>query len=260
MREATDTQLSSDDPARVPPPVTRRSTVTALADRARRGFVPVRRTFVQKTASAKTRADGRSGPLATFVRTGDDRGLDALLLVLTAASRDPWNVSLAADVWARALGISVTKPSAAMSKVWRRLEDRKLITRSRSGRMADVTPLREDGSGADYTRPDGKKVEDRFLKLDHAYWTDGWHETLTLPGKAMLLLALGEKPGFELPYERAPEWYGLSADSVHRGFNDLLRHGLISYDREYRSEPLSAIGYVEIRKWWVRAPFSGPDS
>ena len=33
----------------------------------------------------------------------------------------------------------------------------------------------------------------------------------------MLLIALSLRPGFPLPYERGPAWYGLSADSTEKG-------------------------------------------
>ena len=175
---------------------------------------------------------------------------------MTATSSEPWNISLPAAVWARALDIEVARPAAAVSKVWKRLERRDLIHRRRSGRQADITVLREDGSGEPYTRPKGKQRADRYLKLDHQYWTGDWYQRLSLAGKAMLLVALAEKPGFQLPYERAPAWYGLSPDTVQRGFDELLAAELINYDSRYRAEPLSAIGYTEVRTWWLQAPFA----
>lgn len=48
-------------------------------------------------------------------------------------------------------------------------------------------------------------VADRFLKLPNAYWTDGWCDKLGLPALAMLLVALAEKHGFELPTEKVPK-------------------------------------------------------
>lgn len=65
-------------------------------------------------------------------------------------SRAP-NPGFGSALWIRASGIKTNKePSArgAISKVMRRLEDRKLIRRIRTNRTAVVQLLREDGSGA----------------------------------------------------------------------------------------------------------------
>ncbi|MGH8900114.1 MAG: hypothetical protein ACRDYA_00135 [Egibacteraceae bacterium] len=106
----------------------------------------------------------------------------------------------------------------AVSKIWTRLEGRKLIERGkRHGRTASIVLKREDGSGEDYTRPTGRGG-DTFFKLPHAFWLDGWHEKLDLPATAMLLIALSRLDGFSLPYEKAKDWYGVSRDSAKDGF------------------------------------------
>ncbi len=68
-----------------------------------------------------------------------------------------------------------------------------------------------DGRAADRLAPGtGRLVAfqegnpDRFLRLPHAFWRDGWHERLNLPATAMLLVALHEKTNFELPATRSP--------------------------------------------------------
>lgn len=236
------------------PVTTGHQTVVAMAERSRRTFVPLRSRFVQ---AERTDAETpRPGPLATFMRAGDRRAMVAYLLVLTAASSEPWDVRHASAVWARALGIDVERPTAAVSKVWKRLEDRRLIERTRIRRQVVLTPLREDGGGDAYTRPDGKAKADRYLKLDHSFWEDQWYERLSLPAIGVLLIALAEKPGFELPYDRGPMWYGISADSVYRGFKELADAGIITYTVRYRPEPLSETGYVEVRRWHLQDPFA----
>ncbi|MBS4009549.1 MAG: hypothetical protein KGZ72_02215 [Roseovarius sp.] len=236
------------------PVATGQQTVAAMAQRSGRTFIPIRSQFVQ---AERTAADvARAGPLSVFVRSGDHRGLLAYLLVLTVASKEPWDARYPAAVWARALDIDVQRPAAAMSKVWKRLQDRNLVARQRHRRQAEVTPLREDASGDPYTRPVGARSHDRYLKLDHAFWEDGWYARLGLPAVAMLLVALAEKQGFELPYERGPDWYGVSADTVYRGFRELNREGLLTYTVRYRPEPLSEVGSVEVRRWYVQDPFA----
>jgi hypothetical protein len=96
----------------------------------------------------------------------------------------------------------------------KRLEDRKLITRGRVGRTSSITLLSEDGSGDAYTHP--ATARHQYLKLPHAYWTERHYETLSLPAKAILLVALSLRSRFPLPYERGPAWYGLSPDSTER--------------------------------------------
>lgn len=237
-----------------PPTPTRQSTVAAIADRSNRSFIPIRRQFVQ--------IDKGPGPLATFVTNNDERGLDLYMMVLTACSHEPYDVALPAAVWGRALGLNPfqQRVTAAISKVWSRLEERRLIERGRSGRWAQVTLLREDGSGDTYTRPDGRSVADRFFKVDHRYWHDRWFERLDLPGKAMLLIALSLGPGFYLPQERGPEWYGVSADTVGRGFAELEDMGLITYVKRFKEAPLSPVGYTEERRWTLQAPFGSESS
>ena len=76
-----------------------------------------------------------------------------------------------AGVWARALGTDRTATGKAatnaVSKVFRRLEDRNLIIRSRAdgGREVRITLLDPDGSGGPYDRPRA-----RHLRLTHRYF------------------------------------------------------------------------------------------
>jgi hypothetical protein len=146
--------------------------------------------------------------------------------------------------------------ASAVSKILTRLEQRTLITRQRHGRQRKirVTLLREDGSGQPYTRP-GKDNPDRFLRLPHSFWRDGWHERLDLPATAMLLVALHEKNNFELPAERVPEWYGWSADTAERGLATLEHHGLITRTTRLKKTPLSPTGQTKVNRYLLREPF-----
>ncbi|MGH3898935.1 MAG: hypothetical protein ACRDTA_11940 [Pseudonocardiaceae bacterium] len=104
----------------------------------------------------------------------------------------------------------------------KRLVDRNLIERSRTGRRADLALLREDGSGAKYERPLGETKFERWLQLPHAYWIEGHYTDLSLPAKVILLIALSLDDGFALPQDRAPQWYGISADSADGGLRELV--------------------------------------
>lgn len=240
----------------------------AILRRAGRAAVPLRRAFVQTPRSlvTDTRQD-RSGPLAWFITTKNHRALHAYLVVLAATSNGDgpagWSTTHPIRVWARAFGTTETaeptSASNAVSKLLGKLEDRALISRHRRGRerLIQVTLKREDGLGDDYTRPDGKLAVDRFLKLPHEFWLDGWVDKLKLPGLAMLLVALSEKHGFQMPTERMPVWYGWSADTAERGLAELEAQGILRKVRNRRVEPLSASGFGIINTYYLQPPF-GP--
>ena len=62
-----------------------------------------------------------------------------------------------------------------------------------------MTLLREDGSGESFEY--SHRAGDWWLQLPYAYWMEGHFLTLSLPAKAMLLIALSLPDGFRLPYE-----------------------------------------------------------
>ncbi|TDD64789.1 hypothetical protein E1262_27260 [Jiangella aurantiaca] len=240
------------------------ATRAQLLERTNRSSVPIRRTFVQ----APRGAAARHGMLSQFVRNGDRRALDAYLMILALTSSggpldDNWTTTHPIRAWARLFGTTLSaqenSASNAVSKILSRLEDRQLIGRERKGRerKIQIRLLREDGSGEPYTRP--KSADDRFLKLSHAYWLDGWIDKLSLPGLAMLLVALHERPRFQLPTEHVPAWYGWSADTAERGFDELRNHGLLGVTRRKRFEGGSPTGYVYVNTYELLRPFRTAD-
>jgi hypothetical protein len=250
-------------PEAEPTPATAAETRAALLKRSRRDFAPINKLFVQAGPGTAS----RHAPLSTFVRRRDLRALRAELLLLgiisSGDSEDGWSATLPIPVWARAFDTTrhATGPSAAtaVSKTLARLEARRLIKRERRGRERKirVTLLREDGSGAPYTRP-GKGNSDRFLRLPHAYWLEGWYEKLDLSATAMLLVALHEKPGFRLPTEHVPDWYGWSADTAERGLAALLKLGLLEKTERLKKAPLSPTGLTKVNEYTLLAPFHRP--
>jgi hypothetical protein len=183
--------------------------------------VPIRKTFVQAPPGHAP----RHGPLKAFVVGGDLRGLRAFLVIVAANSAensDGWRTTLDSAIWARLFDADLSATSqAARTAAWRtlgRLEDRGLVSRFRvrGGRKISVTLLREDGSGAPYTRPDGKTVPDRFLRLPRRFWTDGYDARIDVPGLAMLLAIAAERPWSAFPAERMEEWYGWSPDTARK--------------------------------------------
>ncbi len=244
-----------------PPEVTPAETVDEIVAVSRRHrFFPLRRDFLQRTLDGKP----VPGPLSALVKAGDQRALLLYLLLLTKASSDPWDAALPSTVWARALGLPLPGSRGArstVSKIWLRLQGHQLIRRERKKRWAHVFLLREDGLGDDYTNPGD--VGDRYVRIPLALWTAGpeqrvrWYQKLTLPELAVLLIARSMSDGFRLPYESGPEWYGISADTVARGIDGLLKQGLLRVDKTFKKAPLSPIGYAAEHRYTLREPF-GP--
>ncbi|NYJ02228.1 DNA-binding transcriptional ArsR family regulator [Nocardioides thalensis] len=203
------------------------------------------------------------GPLHDLVRNHDERGLDLYLLLRAVVSSDEatdaWDVALDARVWARGLGLPTANDpgTAAVSKTWRRLDDHGLITRERRGRSANITLLDEAGTGREYTYPSGKG-RGRYFKLSEQFWTaeERWYRTLSLAAKAMLLVGSSLKPGFVLPLEQMPAWYGISGDTAARGLGELESVGLLEVTKRRRPEPLSPTKYVIENVYELKAPFA----
>ncbi len=230
------------DPEYVATPEETVADLLTSANRRGDAAVPIRRSFVQRGSLAQP----APGVLATLVHNGDQRGLDLFLLLKAVASSPPYNSHRGAAVWARALrhtGKSANPQT--ISKIWRRLEALMLVERGRDGRLADLWLLREDGSGEPYTHPaDGNEP---YLQLPVAYWLNGdenWSGSLKLPAKAMLLIGLSLRPGFILPVEKAPEWYGVSADTAQRGLAELERRGALVRKNLKKKAALTPLGFT----------------
>src|ERR1700722_18477430 len=111
--------------------VSSEDTIAEIIQRSgrRSGGVPLRRTFVQGGPQQAP----VPGPLASFVRAHDERGLDLYLLVPARPSHGPGRADLASRVWGRALGLGEGKSAmTTVSRTFRRLEEHGLIDRSRS--------------------------------------------------------------------------------------------------------------------------------
>jgi hypothetical protein len=196
--------------------------------------------------------------LREILRHHDERALDLYLLFRALATSDPWDVARDSRVWGRAIGLATDADggAAAISKTWARLDETyHLVRRERSGRKARVFALHEDGSGAEYTYPDKN-----YFKLPFAYWTadEAWHHALSFAAKATLLVALSLRPWFVLPAERAPRWYGVSADTVDRGLRELRNAGLLTRRFTEVENWLSPTGKTTLYQFRLEAPFARP--
>ncbi|MFD5586720.1 hypothetical protein ACFWII_23365 [Streptomyces sp. NPDC127063] len=223
---------------------TARDTRTEVLKRSIRANVPLRKTFVQAPKGAVS----RHGPLKEFVTGRDLRGLKAYLMIVAACSSgvNGWTTTHDSAVWARMMDIDQTATEqSARTGAWRtlrRLEQRRLITCHRTGTKITVTLLREDGTGDPYDRPRGDTEENRFLQIPATFWTKGYDEQLDLPALALLLVVAREKNWSSFPAEKAPEWYGWSADTHERGLKKLLALGLVERREHYEKAPLAPMG------------------
>ncbi|TSD94860.1 hypothetical protein FOS14_19660 [Skermania sp. ID1734] len=222
----------------------------------KKASAPIRRDFVQRGTQTKP----VPGPLQLMVQRHDETALDLYLLFMALASGEPWDVTRDARIWGRAIGHGQDADGGAsiVSKAWRRLDETyHLVQRERSGRLSRVTALHEDGQGGEYTYP-----AEGYLRLSFEYWLadDAWHHTLSLPGKASLLIALSLKPPFKLPTERGPAWYGLSADTLDRGLRELRDRDVLS--RTYREVTnwLSPTGKTTEYTFRLKRPFARPSA
>jgi DNA-binding transcriptional ArsR family regulator len=125
----------------------------------------------------------------------------------------------------------------------------------RKGRLANVRLRREDGGGQDYVHPSA--TSSPYLRLPFDYWNNGYYGSLSLPGKALLLIALTLQDDFSLPPERGPAWYGISPSTVERGLRELRRADLLNARRVRKSAPLAPEGYTFVNLYTLAAPF-GP--
>jgi hypothetical protein len=233
-----DIQFAPDDQ-----PATIEDTVAALVRRAHRkgGHVAIRKVFLQQGRGRRT----QPGPLATLVTNSDDLALRAYLFARLMASAEPWDVTLRSDAWVRMLALeqnrSLASARSLVSKALRRLENAHLITRARVGRRSVVFPLHEAGLGEQYTSPDGTGA-DKYFRIPVAFWSNGWHQTLKLPGLAMLLVALDAPAQFWIPADKVPSWYGFSASTANRGYAELEDRGLLASRNRRVKDPLSVDG------------------
>lgn len=234
-----------------PPVMTPERTMQLLLEKSqRKEGVPLRASFVHGGTS---RRKAEPGPLADFVHKHDSTALDLYLLALTVATSAPFEVRYPAATWARALRIS---DLSAISRAWARIEERRLISRVRQGRLAKITILKESGKGGAYTHPSRGVKPDPYGKLPLAYWRDQYFRSLNLPAKSMLLITLCWHGPLTLPSEHAEEWYGISADTCERGLGMLERVGIVAKSKTWRESLHSPTGQSQVNVYTLKGAFA----
>jgi hypothetical protein len=231
----------------------------ALLDSAKRGYVPLRKTFVQRPSGSEPQ-DGRPSPRASvlydLVHTRKHRALD-LLLLLHALHPVLEGTPLPLATWANILGTNATGVTRAIET----LAEAKLVVREDDSRSPVLTLLREDGSGAAWHRPGAEDEEGPgYFVIPHTYWTMLHADELSLPGKAMLLIMLAETqnprtPSFSMAVERAQDWYGISERTAERGYGELNKAGVLLVKVQRVADPRHPVGRRDVYHRALGSPF-----
>jgi hypothetical protein len=231
---------------------TREQTIEAFLTRSKRqGTVGIRMSFLQPGRGLKA----GKGVLASFVGGRDELALDLylLLILLGRGSRlGKHFVDVQSGVWSRVLGLTGKSANQVLSRALGRLERRKLVRRVKTKRGVRVQLLREDGQGGDYSPPTPREF---YFQLPFAYWRDNHYLKLRMPGKAMLLVALGEQWEFELPVARVPAWYGISSETADRGYEELVRAGIAEFDQRTETAVWENPGRRIVKRWRLCGPY-----
>lgn len=238
-----------------PATATPEDTLLALLQLNPRGYTQLRHVLVQLPKGTQ---GSRSSTLSRLLTGRKHRALMLYLMLMTCW---PWlkdrKSPLEGAVWVRALtsddsGALTWSPST-LSQAWSQLEDLNLITRQREGRLARVTPRREDAEGA-YEAPAGESNPvDRYFVLPDDFWRTGLFAKLSFPGLVVLLVFLKETNGKEkvhLTYDNFNDWYGISQKSAQKGIEDLENLKLLTRDEQVVPAPLSGIGRTT-KRWYT---------
>lgn len=248
-----------DDPDQTPADMRK-----ALLKAAKRGYVPLRKEFIQKRRAE--RDTPRGSVLAEFVTNRRQRPLDAFLLVhaLNPIMQDD---PLDLWTWARLLSAGSRCTPNAASKCFSVLEEMGLVKREQEGRRTIVRPLMETGeTSTAWTRPgeDPDEGGPGFFVIPHAYWTTGLSEKLTMPGKAMFLVLLHDTQSpnsltFSAALERMALWYGLSERTAERGYRELRAAGVLAEHVQRVSDPRHPTGRRAVHHRALLKPYGTRD-
>jgi hypothetical protein len=236
--EATDEVRASPD-----------ETLAYLIERSGREHVPVARAFLQHARPRKP------GPCREFVNKRQPRALDIYLLLHGVASREPWDIALPAMVYGRALNLPETSNTeTSVRNALRFIESVKLIEIQKEGRLRKAVLLRDDGTAMPYGGVD--RSGHGYFRIPWVYFSGRWHEQLRLPGKVALIVALSQAPAFALPTEQAAKWFGISPDTLQRGFRELRDLGLIKVWQTAKVAPNARYGMTKINHYALTGPFT----
>ena len=230
----------------------RRRALDDLLAHSHNGALPLRESFLQNRGTPP-----EPGPFSELVRGGHHRALDLYLLVVAATAQPPHQLHVNPDFWAvllRRPDQSLRNSRLAVYRSFDTLEDLGLLWSEIHLGARRYQLLDEGGRGDRYLHP--ARTEDRYFTLPHAYWAAGLDRELDLPGKAVLLLARSLNRYFTLPLVNAPSWYGISADTLRRGMDELVRARLVRYQKTNVPTPKAPRGTTVRRTYTLVGPMA----
>jgi hypothetical protein len=202
---------------------------------------PIRLGFIRASSA------GAVPPMIRMLRGGyDDRHgrggelrLKVYLSMLWLASGEGHTVSFPAYAWAHLLGLDDAAGKRRVQDAISWLATEKfVVVERRPGQSSIIQVRKEDGSGAEYTKPyklgdgDGPPKQPKYRRLDEAWWTKGWMAALS--GAALVTwLAFLDDEGAEIGSSRwistsqTKTKYALSLDTRKKGIGELLDWGLL---------------------------------
>lgn len=238
----------------------------ALLRAAKRGYVPLRKEFVQRRAGSAPmdgRPSARASVLYDVVNTRNQRAFD-LFLLLHAFQPILGGTPLPLATWANVLSVKSPVDATSVSRAIGTLEGLGLVVREDNSRTPVLRLLREDGSKEPWQKPGAVAEEGPgYFAIPHAYWDLGLSEALTMPGKAMFLIMLAETqnprtPAFAMAVERAREWYGISERTAERGYNELNAAKVLKVKVQKIADPRHPAGRREVYWRALHSPFDTP--
>jgi hypothetical protein len=245
--------------------MTRDESIEYLLRRSQRrdDVFPIRQEFIRARVQGQYGEPTTGpGPLSKLLRA--PYALELLLLVYAVTTSGDYGVTERSQLWGRAAGIYMLpdqKASVAVSRQWHHLEKLGLIERRQHGHLKRIVKLREcgrvGGITLPYAAPTGARG-DVYFRVPFSYWRDGWHQTLGMPGKAVLLAAMSRRrETFTLPQDtRGARALGLGRHTVARGIEELLGHKLLV--RAGTDEVVNARtmrGFEWVHTYRLAAPF-----
>ena len=228
---------------------------TTLLGNTRRGYATLRKVFVQQPNTTGS----RPSILGSMVNNRQETALRLLLLALALeALKDEM---LPPRRWTEILNTAHPCSPDQFTRALEQLEERKLLQRTGTNRLIGLTPLLENGSGNAYTSPTaaGADVGKGFFIIPNQAWTTGLIDNLRLPGLAMLLVTLHDthqRPSFQVPLDKMPDWYGISERTAERGYNELLAQNVLLTRVQMVAAPRTPSGLRPITHRALADPYS----
>lgn len=207
------------------PAISSQQTRVELLEDAKRGFVRIRKDFVQQESGSRG-----DTVLAKLVTGHKKTALNALLTV-HALQPILGDSPLPLAVWARLFNCTPRAAGAAL----RVLQSMNTLELTGTRVVPKILLKRENGDGKPWSNTAESERQGRgFFTIPFDFWINGTIDDLGMAGTAMFLILLKEtqdpnakRKTFIMANERAQDWYGISERTAERGYLQLRKAGLL---------------------------------